>query len=277
MTNPTMRVISLGAGVQSSTMALMAAKGEIAPMPDCAIFSDTQWEQKRVYSHLEWLKSVLPFPVHTTTGGNIRDHIITATKPKAEGGRFASVPFYSVIHAANGHYQKGKGRRQCTREFKLEPLIQKQRELLGVPKGQRVPKGIVVEVWIGISTDEAHRMNKPQKSWQVNRYPLIDMEMSRLDCLNWLKRNGYPRAPKSSCIGCPFHNDSFWVDMRDNDPEAWADAIEVDNAIRAKGTLRSMAGLQYMHSSCIPLGDVVFRQDYQPNLFGNDCLGMCGV
>jgi len=32
-------VISLGAGVQSSTMALMAAAGEITPMPDCAIFA----------------------------------------------------------------------------------------------------------------------------------------------------------------------------------------------------------------------------------------------
>jgi len=32
-----MNIISLGAGVQSSTMALMAAHGEITPMPDCAI------------------------------------------------------------------------------------------------------------------------------------------------------------------------------------------------------------------------------------------------
>ena len=36
-----LRVISLGAGVQSTTMALMAAHGEIGPMPDCAIFADT--------------------------------------------------------------------------------------------------------------------------------------------------------------------------------------------------------------------------------------------
>lgn len=34
-------VISLGAGVQSSTMALMATAGEIEPMPECAIFADT--------------------------------------------------------------------------------------------------------------------------------------------------------------------------------------------------------------------------------------------
>lgn len=38
-----LRALSLGAGVQSTTMALMAAHGEIGPMPDCAIFADTGW------------------------------------------------------------------------------------------------------------------------------------------------------------------------------------------------------------------------------------------
>lgn len=34
-----LRALSLGAGVQSSTMALLAAHGEIGPMPDCAILA----------------------------------------------------------------------------------------------------------------------------------------------------------------------------------------------------------------------------------------------
>ena len=41
-----LRILSLGAGVQSSTVALMIEKGEI-PMVDCAIFSDTQDEKIR--------------------------------------------------------------------------------------------------------------------------------------------------------------------------------------------------------------------------------------
>ena len=59
-----MHIISLGAGVQSTTMALMAAHGEIEPMPDCAIFADTGDEPQAVYDHLAWLMSgnVLPFP-----------------------------------------------------------------------------------------------------------------------------------------------------------------------------------------------------------------------
>ncbi len=36
--NEPIHIISLGAGVQSSTMALMAAHGKITPMPKCAIF-----------------------------------------------------------------------------------------------------------------------------------------------------------------------------------------------------------------------------------------------
>jgi hypothetical protein len=70
-----MNIISLGAGVQSSTMALMAAAGEITPMPDCAIFADTQGEPHAVYAWLDWLEKQLPFPVHRVTQGSLVDLI----------------------------------------------------------------------------------------------------------------------------------------------------------------------------------------------------------
>ncbi|MCK9513952.1 MAG: hypothetical protein M0R28_22370 [Pigmentiphaga sp.] len=75
-----LRALSLGAGVQSTTMALMAAHEEIGPMPDCAIFADTGWEPKAVYDHLAWLMSpnVLPFPVYTVSAGSIRDQLLAA-------------------------------------------------------------------------------------------------------------------------------------------------------------------------------------------------------
>lgn len=49
-----MRVLSLGAVVQSSTLALMMATGEVEPAQH-AIFADTQWEPRRVYDWLDWL------------------------------------------------------------------------------------------------------------------------------------------------------------------------------------------------------------------------------
>lgn len=88
-----LRALSLGAGVQSTTMALLAAHGEIGPMPDCAIFADTGWEPSAVYDHLDWLMSgnVLPFPVHVVSTGNIRDELLAA----GAGNRWASIPAFT--------------------------------------------------------------------------------------------------------------------------------------------------------------------------------------
>ena len=267
-----MRVISLGAGVQSTTMALMAAHGEIAPMPDCAIFADTGWEPKAVYEHLEWLRSgALPFPVHIVSNGKIRA-ALTSDKP----GRYAAVPFF--LKTGNA---KGMSRRQCTHEYKLKPLMWKFRELLGKGRRERIAKGSV-ECWIGISVDEAMRIKPATAQWQINRWPLIEKRMSRGDCLEWIRRAGYRDPPKSSCIGCPFHSNLHWRHMRNNTPEEWADAVYVDALIRSGGTAfnATIRGEQYMHPSLQPLDrvDLSTPEDHgQLNLFINECEGMCGV
>ena len=268
------RILSLGAGVQSSTVALMIAKGEIEPV-DAAIFADTQWEPKKVYEWLDWLERQIaassnPFPVYRVTEGNLRQDIIS--KQNTTGGRFAAIPWHMLM--PNG--DRVMGRRQCTAEYKLKPLRRKMRELVGLAKGQR-SKGVMVETLIGISTDEAMRMKPSRDPWAKNVWPLIDRNMSRWDCLQWMERNGYPMPPKSSCIGCPFHSDHEWRAMK-ADPESWADAIEIDQIIRAPA--RGMKGQQFSHRSCVPLDqvDLSTAADHgQVDMFINECEGMCGV
>lgn len=68
----TVHFISLGAGVQSSTMALMAAHGELHPMPEGAIFADTQDEPQEVYDWLAELQRHLPFPIHRVSAGKLK-------------------------------------------------------------------------------------------------------------------------------------------------------------------------------------------------------------
>jgi hypothetical protein len=56
-----LEVISLGGGVQSSAMALMAEQGILLPRPDAAIFADTGHEPDAVPSHTrvtEWHTSM---------------------------------------------------------------------------------------------------------------------------------------------------------------------------------------------------------------------------
>ena len=259
------RVLSLGAGVQSTTLALMAKEGLIGPMPDAAIFADTGWEPRAVYEHLEKLTEDLPFPVIKVSAGNLRSDIIS--KSNSTGQRFASVPWFLKMPDGTA----AMGRRQCTAEYKLRPIQRKIVELMG---GKR-PKG-GTEVWVGISTDEAIRMKPSRVQYIVNRWPLIEQRLNRADCLAWLSRYGWT-APKSSCIGCPFHSSAQWRDLKENSPEEWQDAVEIDRIIRDQPTMR---GKQFMHRSLVPLDQVDFRSDAelgQGDLFGNDCEGMCGV
>ncbi|TAZ22183.1 hypothetical protein ELH77_19060 [Rhizobium ruizarguesonis] len=270
-----LRVLSLGAGVQSTTMALMAAHGEIGPMPDAAIFADTGAEPQPVYDHLAWLMSanVLPFPVHLVSAGNLRDAIMGRVDWKS--GNDGRPPFY-VINDKGG---AGTLNRQCTRHFKIDPIRRKVRELLGLKRGQPGPKTAAAEQWIGISLDEAVRMKPSRDRYIENRWPLVEKRMTRRDCLTWLVGHGYPMPAKSACTFCPYRNDAGWRDLRDNDPASFSDAVAIDKVIRdgMPGVKRSQV---FIHKSLKPLDAVdlsTAEERGQLNLFINECEGMCGV
>lgn len=278
-----MNIISLGAGVQSSTMALMAAKGELGYHVDCAIFADTGAEPQKIYDWLNWLEMQCPFPVHRVSNGSLLDNIMSeAVKNGTDTDRFVSVPFFTD-HKGSA----GMTRRQCTREFKIEPIQRKVRELLGLQRGQRGPREVVVQQLIGISMDEIQRMKDSGKRYIRNVYPLIDKGMSRWHCLEWMKENGYPMPPKSACTFCPYHDDAMWRDMKLNDPDSWDQAVAVDRHIRGGESAvasRHVSNL-YLHRSLKPLEEVDLRsaEDYgqktmfDPLGFNNECEGMCGV
>lgn len=258
-------VISLGAGVQSSTMSLMAAVGEIEPMPDCAIFADTGWEPRAVYNHLTWLMTVLPFPVHIVNAGNIRADLMAGGSQRSQ--KFTVVPFFTV----NPDGSHGMGRRQCTSHYKVEPIRRKIRELLGRSHPKPVPPG-ACEKWLGISVDEVIRAKPSSVKFEVHRFPLLEKRMRRVDCLAWLQAHRYPIPPKSSCIGCPYHGNDQWRAL----PEAeFADAVEVDRAIRDL----AHKGQQFMHRARVPLDQVDLERvdPGQLDMFLNECEGMCGV
>lgn len=276
---PTLRVLSLGAGVQSTTVLLMSCRGEL-PKLDAAIFADTQWEPAAVYEHLAWLEEQAReagIPVYRVTAGNIRaDALKSIVGGRKNGGeRWASLPFYTRMAESD---REGMVRRQCTREYKLDPIRKKVRALLGTAPGRTVPPDTLVEQWIGISADETRRMRLSPDWWVRFRYPLVfdcDPPMRRQDCLAWLARHYHDRTvPRSACIGCPFHSDAEWRALRENRVE-WADAVAFDAAIRRRFGMR---GDTFLHRSCRPLAEVELDADpNQTTLWGQECLGMCGV
>ena len=267
-----MRIISLGAGVQSTVLALLAAKGDIEPI-DCAIFADTQWEPKAVYTHLEWLKKEIlnnkhPFPVHTCTAGNIKKDLLRGKN--STGQKFITIPLFCKCGE-----KVQMGRRQCTREYKLAPLYKKTREVAGYAPRQRIPKA-EIQMLLGITTDEIIRVKEARVQYIENQYPLVDENWSRQRCLDWFHEN-YPGRPlvKSACIGCPFRTNSEWLWLKNTSPREWRDAVKTDRKIRTvKPTVK-----QYLHNSAQPLSAVVLERNISSEeyTFGSECEGMCGI
>lgn len=268
-----MRILSLGAGVQSTTIALMAQHGDIPPI-DCAIFADTQSEPLSVYRHLEWLRSQLSYPVHVVSKGSLRDEIVNAALGR--GKAWGRLPFFLINKDG---FSRGMTRRQCTGDYKIDPIMRKVREIAGIKRGSPGPRRVVVEQLIGISIDEAHRMRDARFRWVSHVYPLVDLRMTRQACLLWMKMRGFPTPPKSACTFCPFHSDAMWRDMKDNDPVSFNDAVAIDEVVRGGTTSLMLQGTPYLHRQRIPLRDVDFTDPRSLNgdLFGEECEGVCGV
>ena len=270
-----LEVLSLGAGAQSSCMALMAEHGyEGMKKPDFAIFADTGWESPAVYAHLKWLESKLTFPVIRVSGGNIKDHILSGVNPK--GNRFIDIPAYLVDE--NG--KESIAIRQCTELYKIIPIRNYIREYLGLKHGEQSPKDQQVNMWIGLSTDEASRQKPSKEAWITNVYPLLDRDMSRAQLVRWFGEH-YPgrQLPKSACIGCPYHNDHLWAEMKLKDPSSFQDAVSVDWALRNVPQCRgSLSATAYLHKSRKPLNEVDFSETQTATeMMQQECEGVCEI
>lgn len=275
-----LRILSLGAGVQSSTLALMIEKGQV-PMVDAAIFADVKGEPKAVYEWLDYLQTqVTKYPIYVVTWRNLKQDILDA----AQGNYKAfTAPFFTK-NIQTG--KKGMLRRQCTSDYKIKPVVRKIRELLGLEKNEKRKKGTKVDLLMGISKDEVSRMKKNPLKYINNVYPLVEMEMRRSDCLTWMEEHRYPKPPRSACTFCPFHSTAEWRELKKN-KEEWAEVVAMDKAIRSQERFKeknagsdSLKDELYLHRKCIPIDEINFdEEDKQADLFygmENECEGMCG-
>jgi hypothetical protein len=248
---------------------------------DAAIFADTGWEPPGVYEHLDKLVRYCgeDTPIYQVSRGNLRQDVLDSRNSERVG-RIGQPPFYVKNLEGDGTDQGGMLWRKCTREYKIEPIEKKIREMLGVRPGKRAPKGTVATQVMGISLDEAHRMRDSRRPWIRLEYPLVDNRIRRSECLEWLQERGW-LVPKSACVGCPYHTNRAWKVMKELRPEEFADAVDFDRKIRHG--IPGTTGECYLHRRMTPLEDAVITdQDVgQASLFSADfaaeCEGVCGV
>lgn len=255
LAEPQLRCLSLGWGVQSFTLAALSALGDL-PKLDFAIHADAGFERQHTYAFAEqWT------PWLAEHGIPVRTPQPDAALPYNEHGGVV-IPAYTPSKSGVGQMK-----RQCTYHWKLIPVRQVVRDEV---RARGLPlQADVVELWIGISTDEVHRAKDSTVAFVKHRHPLLELGMSRDDCKRWLKDRDLPEPGRSSCTFCPLQSRGAWRAMAVKGGSDWNQAVQIDQALRDKAP----AGV-YVHPSGRPLIDIQEDAGQQPSLF-DDGDGSC--
>ncbi len=269
MRAPEITVISLGWGVQSFTLVAMSALGELPPVY-AAIHADTTHEHKATYEFAaKWSEWLSDHDMRVVTVSDER----AARAVYQDDGRKGEVmaPFFTLSPKG----KTGVLNRVCTNRWKIQPMrrwISQELHALGHAKHPGA-----AEQWIGISVDEIERARPSDVQYVMNRFPLLEKRMTRIDCVKWLTDHGLEVPPKSSCVFCPYHSASEWRRLKHEGAD-WDRAILVDERVRdARHNARIPVDV-FVHPARIPLVDVDLKtpeEAGQLRLEMDECSGTC--
>ena len=191
-----MKILSNGGGVQTFAIQCLVAQGEIEK-PDLVLFADTGGESSQTYLHIK----------------NVQKPLLAQL----------DIPFISIKRSPDElfwhSYNSGVTPRPplCSWMFKRD-VINRYLKRLGH-----------AQVMIGISLDEESRgYKKSAVSWVENIYPLLELELTRDDCIDAIGRQNLPVPPKSGCWFCPYLRTSQWYDLKRDFPDKFNLALKME-------------------------------------------------
>jgi len=238
-----MKILSCGAGMQSTALALMScensfAKGKKLPIPhpavpiyDLVVFCDLGFEPSWVKCQVEFIRKAcesadIPFKV--------LDSPLYKDFMKNFGERRTiSIPWWTL--SEDGH--KSRMPRNCTIDYKVEMISKFFRwEVLGYKKGQRLrdEDKKAHEMHMGFSAEEARRCKESPNPMFINKFPLVEMGLVRADNYAYIKDVWGLETKASACTFCPFHKNYFFQYLKENLPEEYRRLVGVDELLRDK-------------------------------------------
>jgi hypothetical protein len=239
-----MIIVNYGMGTNSTAELVEATKRGI--FVDLVVTSDTGDEFPRTYDYCkmfsDWLVAHGQPPV-------------TMTKWIRKDGTF--VPISTLCLHRSDLPSKAYGLAGCTSKWKQQPIdkLVKNHPMVKAAWG----RGELVERWIGFDADEPERSERmldknpqptrkrkgkietlPRWKW---RTPLVEWDMGRDECVKVIQEAGLSLPGKSACFHCPSTKKHELDRMAKEEPEWLAKALEIEDAARASGNLRTCKGL----------------------------------
>jgi len=248
----TLRTFSNGGGVQSTAALVLSAQDKI-DFPIhlfCNVGDDSEHPDTLRYVH----EVAMPYAAaHGIEFYELRhfrkdgEEETLYKKLTRAGSRSIGIPIYL----------EGSGapvRRSCTAEFKIRRAAKWQRQ-------HGATKDVPAITGLGISLDEFQRMRTDSGiATLVLRYPLIELRLTRQDCMNIIIQAGLPIPPKSSCWFCPFHRISAWQKLKRQTPELFEKAVDLEKTLSDRSDLTLGRGKVFLTRKLRPLDQVIGDQ-----------------
>lgn len=184
-TNDQLVMACYGGGTNSTAMILrMVERGERI---DIVAFADTGGELPATYAYVELFSAWLVehgYPAITVVkkGGKVESLEEACLRLK----QLPSVAYH---------------RKTCSQRFKLEP----QDKLMNnwPPAKAAWARGEQIIKCIGFDADESYRAKDYSDHKYQMRFPLIEDDLGREECIAIIRQAGLPLPGKSSCFFCP--------------------------------------------------------------------------
>ena len=260
-----MKILSCGAGMQSSALFLMACENALAkakgrpptwplvPIYDVSVYCDLGFEPPWVMDQVKFLKRCgdscgVPFVMLKSP---LYEDFMACFGEK----RTVSIPWWTL--RADGH--KSKMPRNCTLDYKVSVISKYVRwTLLGYKKHQRLRDADAKahEMHLGFGAEEKHRCKESPNPMFINKFPLVEMGLTRGDNYAYIKEVWGLETKASACTFCPFHRNYFFGYLKEHEPEQFAKVVGVDELLRVKTPKPPMDSELYISRSRVRLLDL---------------------
>ena len=239
-----MNIVAYGGGTNST--ALLVGLHERGEVPDLILFADTGGERPHTYEHVaamsNWCKSV-GFPEIIT----VRHRDSLGREMTLEERCLAGRMLPSIAYGFKSCSDKHKRRPQDKFLNNWEPA------LAAWSRKEKITK------LIGYDADETRRARQIEETKYEYRYPLIEWDWGREECVEAILRAGLPQPGKSSCFFCPSSRKTEIIELQQRYPDLLARAL----AMEGNAELSSVKGLGRRFS----WGEFIDAKDRQMEMF----------
>lgn len=204
-----------------------------------AVFVDHGCDWPETYEYLEMFQGWLKDNGHRQ---------ITVIRPelfrnKVRGKEIKKTYNNLYEYAWDAHLVPVRVMRWCTQHFKVDPL----RKYLKTPCFN----------CLGFAMEEAHRAHMKCRDGEELRYPLLEYELSRDDCIAYIKKHGLPVPVKSGCWFCPFMRIQDFKRLRIEHPDLYCKAKALEDRSVARQIESGRERINYLKDPNKPLDVIV--------------------